>query len=388
MTRTLALFVISLMLSAAAASGQTKMPLSKVQDLVNLVKAGDRTEQQAIYIINSDGVNFDASPENLNALRRLGASAAILEAIQKVAPPPAPVRGSLSVRCAPAECVVKIDGQSIGTTTHGQLVKDGLNLGEVVVDFEKEGYLTQQIAKVKITPQPGPVLSATLEPDDTTKAHNGKALYAAMLKALKVTDNLGTFSGSGSATSYVKNTQNDFDFSFDASTASQMEMLVKNARGSLIYECAGEKCGEKKKGHFILGSGGKQLPQAMIEELEPNLRAFSEHNLTSVLESLAASAVQFQSTTGNVQGNPEQHLRAEARDRSYEVTLGSDLLPTAVAYESKAGLGSGLKITFGDYTELATGWYPRRTTIRFPDAEQHGIEVRLDKVAPALNNKK
>src|SRR5580658_1514169 len=167
-------------------AAQQKLAFTDVQSLITFVKNGVRTEPQAVSLIKTRGVDFAANEDNLGALRKFGASEAILDAIRSTAPPPPrppdppPVpKGTLSVRCDPAECDIRINGQLLGPTSHSQLARGGLNLGEVEVEFEKDGYLGQQKI-VKITAEPGPEIAVVLEPTEATKAANGKRLFIAM----------------------------------------------------------------------------------------------------------------------------------------------------------------------------------------------------------------
>jgi len=92
--------------------------------------------------------------------------------------------------------------------------------------------------------------------------------------------------------------------------------------------------------------------------------------------------VRFTSLTADSNSKKDQRLRAEAQDSIYEIVIGNDLLPSLVEYESKGGLGSGLKVSYADYIKVNDFRYPKRTTIRLPDVTQQGIEIRLDQVKP------
>ena len=165
-------------------------------------------------------------------------------------------------------------------------------------------------------------------------------------------------------------------------------MRAESSAGNLIYQCNGQKCNQRKKGQFPL-RGSKGVQPAVAVKLETNLRAFAQYHLGPVLQSLLSPSVRLTAPTADEKPLADQHLRAELSDSVYNLTLGPDLLPSAVEYESKAGLGSGLRILFGDYGKITGNEepaksgvprYPRHTIIRLPDGEKHGIEVKLDKV--------
>jgi hypothetical protein len=134
--------------------------------------------------------------------------------------------------------------------------------------------------------------------------------------------------------------------------------------------------------------GPKAIQPVVAEALETNLRDFNQYHLGPVLQTLLSPSARYQPPRLTPSPRPISNS-AELSDSVYNVTIGPDLLPTGVEYESKGGLGSGRKILFGDYGNITGGEkpknggvfrYPKRTTIRLLDAEQHGVEVRLDKV--------
>lgn len=376
-------------------SKRNEMSFTDVQKWIGFFRDGIKSLQQVVDAIKGSIINFPSSQENMDELRKSGANDAILEAIRMTAPAPPPpskpvVRtGTLSIGCTPADCDVKINGQLLGRTIDGTLERSGLNVGEVAVDFEKDGFLTQHL-KITITPEPASRFSVTLEPNNATKLVYGTRLLTAMLKALGVESNpnkLSDLTGEGAITSFTSGKRSDLDFNFNVSPPTQMEMMVKNLSGSLVYQCIGEKCEERKQGiHFPL-RGAKQLRGPIVEELETNLRAFLHYNLIAVIQTIRSSSVLVSSAT-DPDGTGTHHLHAEATDIIYDLALDPNKRPSAVTYESKAGLGSGVTITFGDYVELAGSWYPKRTSVRLSDAEQHGIEVRLDKVSAGSNLQK
>jgi hypothetical protein len=233
-----------------------------------------------------------------------------------------------------------------------------------------------------------PVIAVVLEPNEATRAANGKALFGAMMKALGSEDplKLRDITVSGSATSYSDGKQTDWDFDAQLGPPSLMEARLSASSGALVFQCSGEKCSERKKRGGLLTKGLKALPDAISENLQTNLRAFARYNLGTLLEEVKASR-SLSAPSAYGPGIGEQHLRGEVRDLIYDVTLDADLLPSAVTIDNKAGLGSGIKLAFGGYMKIGALQYPKRTTIRLPDSSQHGIEIRLDKATPGGNLK-
>jgi hypothetical protein len=337
--------------------------------------------QQEVLEKLTRGVEFEASEQNLETLRNAGATSAITEQLKKIAPKARQLAGTITLRCEPAECAIKLNGQPIGNTHDGQLVKTNVPFGEITIDFGSEGYLTQQKI-VQINAEVIPPIGVTLAPTALTEIENGKKLLAFTLRALGSQAGLkavGSLTGAGAITSYSGGKQSDWDFNVAIGPQALIEMKVTGTAGVLTFECNGERCAEKKKGRL---SRGKQLGGPLADELRTNLRAFSRYNLASLLQTIGSPSVRCTSLTANPDGKKEQHLRAEAQDSVYDIAIGSDLLPSLVEYQSKGGLGSGLRVSYGDYIKVGDFRYPRRTTIRLPDATQHGIEVRLDQVKP------
>ena len=363
----------------AIAGQKTKsgpLSLSAVLEFLDDFKHDIASEQEVIEKL-ARGLDFKADAKTLAALREKGATDAIIEEIKNRAKREE-IATTLSLRCAPAECQIKINGQPAGVTSDGQLVKTGLPPGEVTVDFEKEGYITDQ-KTVKASSEPGRPTSVTLEPTPATMAVNGKKLYEMMVRALggaAIVKNLRSITGSGSLTSYKDGKQSDWDFDVAMGPPHLIEMQVKGSAAGLLYGCNGEKCGEKKKGFLIFE--GKRLPEAVASDLEPNLRLFSHYDLVSVLETLS-SKVRLTARPADIHGKIEQHLNADAPDFAYVLTIGTDSLPTLVEYKPRSGLGAAT-VTYGEYVKVGDYNYPKHTSVTLPGAAQSGIAVRLEHV--------
>jgi hypothetical protein len=370
----------------AVASQKAKngpLSLSDVLDFLDAIQHNIASEQEVMEKLASRGLDFKADPAALAMLRGKGASDAMIEEIKKRAKREE-TTVTLSLSCSPPECRIKINGQPAGATSDGSLVKSGLAPGEYTIDFEKEGYITDQ-KTVKVRAEPGPPTSVTLEPTDATMAVNGKSLYEMMVRALggaAILKNLRSINGSGSVTLYKDGKQSDWDFDVAMGPPHLIEMQVKGSAAGLLYGCNGEKCGEKKKGFLIFR--GKKLPEAVASELEPNLRLFSRYDLVSVLETLNSKGVRLTARTAENHGKKEQHLNAVAPDFEYVLTIGTDSLPTLVEYKPRSGLGAAT-VTYGEYVKVGDYNYPKHTSVKLPGSAQLGIEVRLGSVELGSN---
>ena len=98
--------------------------------------------------IQARGVDFAATAEALEQLRKAGVPEDLLKTITRLAPAPPsppppkepPPAGPLTLECSPAECEVMVNGVSQGVTQGGAKQISGLRPGRVFVDFRKEGY--------------------------------------------------------------------------------------------------------------------------------------------------------------------------------------------------------------------------------------------------------
>lgn len=366
----------------AGASQKAKSGPLSLQDVLRFLDSFKRdiaSEQEVIEKL-ARGVDFKADPETLAALREKGATVGIIAEIEKRAKREDPT-STLSLSCAPAECQIRINGQSAVATSDGQLVKSGLKLGDVTIDFEKDGYITEQRVVKVSGAEPGPPISVNLEPTDATKAANGKKLYGMMIAALGVTGNLKdlrSITAGGSMTSYKDGKPADWDFALAMGPPNLVQMKVTGSAGGIFFLCNGERCEEKKKG-FLFLKGGKQLPRAVADQLEPNLRLFSRYHLVSFLQTLDSNAVRLTGRSVDTDSKTERHVHAEAPDSSYDLTVGPDLLPNLIEYNPRNGLGA-VKVTYGEYVKVGGYYYPKHTSIGLPGSADSGIQVRLERV--------
>jgi hypothetical protein len=359
-------------------SAQEKMSLDATRTLIEIYKKGDRTAEQVVNIIESRGVAYLATQANLDALTRAGASTKILDTIRRIAPVPA---GSLEVRCAPAECDFAINGKPAGKSLKGVFRLSELAVGDLVVDVGRDGYISQQ--KVfTIVPNVNAEATVKLEPTPATKNATGKRLFDAMLVALAATPGstgVARFSGNGGATAFAADNQSEWTIAVEGS-GNVLNMRLASPAGALEYTCTGQTC-ESAKGKSFFRSKGAKLPAPVSDELQIDLRAYSRFNYLGLLRSWMSPAIKFSATEPDGTDTGERHLYADAGDLIYDIVIGSDRHPIAISYVSQAGLGSGLKITFGQYQALPNGLlYPMRTSVSLADAAKHGIEVRFDKV--------
>jgi hypothetical protein len=232
------------------ASQSTKsepLSLARLQGLLKYFKNQVVSEQEVIDNISA-GLDFKADRETLDKLRENGATDGIIEEVKKHAKREE-ITTTLTVKCVPAECRIKINGRPAGVTSEGRLDQSGLKPAEYTIDFEKEGYLSEQ-KFLKVSAEPGQSISATLVPTPATRLANGKKLYDAMVRALggpAALKSLTSVTASGSNTSYKDGKQSDWEFDVEMAPPQLMEMKVTGSAGGFLFGCKGERCSSLSK---------------------------------------------------------------------------------------------------------------------------------------------
>jgi hypothetical protein len=347
-------------------------------------------EDELIQYLVAHKVDFPLTDGVKEDLRKHGASDKVIEALVQVSPPPPPPEvkpkkiptGALSIHCAPADCDISLNGQSAGATQNGELNLADLRIGDAVIDFARKGYITQQ-KSVQISADTAIPVSATLEPDNSTKGEFGRQALRQMLTALgleKDRKQLWTLAASGSATSWDadgKDSEWSLEFAFGAPNLLKMD--AHGPAGNVTLLCRGEHCVPKKKG------GGKHSKAPALDGLTANLMLFARCDYAAMLDRLTGPSNQMSAPSFEEAGEHDQHFTVQATDVSFDVMLGSQLRPTSIVWTPKSGLGAGLTITFGAYTRFADFQYPGHTDIKLPGAGQHGIQIRFDSLRQELN---
>jgi hypothetical protein len=362
---------------------QTRGPVSlaEIKEVLRMVQHKTVTEDRLIDLIRKHGV-ADITDEELHDLSQRGASDALVEVIKEKRPvpppPPQPLQGTLSISCSPPECTVTVNGRDSNATTDGKL-KITAPVGRAALDVSKEGYVAKH-EEVEIKGASPITLSFTLDLAPATKMKYGLGLYDTMVRALGATDikKFGDFAGVGSITTFNNNSRLEWEFKVAMAPPNLLQMTATAASGTVLFRCRGEQCMEGKKRPGFFGKSLKPPPEAIAQSVQQNLRAFSRFNLAAILRDLNAGA-KFSAETNDPPGVRVQHLRAEARDTVYEITVDQDFLPSEIIVEPKSGLES-VKIIYGGYKRIDTSQFPCRTGVSLSDSAKNGIEVRLENI--------
>lgn len=323
-------------------------------------------------------VDFPLTPENEELLRNLGATSQLIAVISTVAPP-APPRptptGLLTVRCAPAECEVFLKGTFAGSTESGQFTAQNLAVERFLVNLMKPGYIGQERA-IDVEANRTTAVEVELEPDSGTKAGFGKQLLSAMLQQIGIGVRSGiplSFTGEGSVIAWTADGKlSDWDFkeNFIAGQHAAFD-LRGDAKSVLELRCTGERCVPKGK--------VKKLDQA-ADDIGTTLKVLLRYQFTAMLERILSDRLSPSARSADFNRTKERKLRLEDGDDALEIVLGPDLLPLRITSERK-GLDSGILVTYAHFVKLGEIRYPLDTEIKLlPDAPQHGIAIKLNRV--------
>jgi hypothetical protein len=330
------------------------------------------------------GVSFSPTPQDYDKLKQAGASTELIQTIVVKAPPPPkpapppkptppPTAGPLTLECGPAECGVRINGASHGTTSKGSMEVHGLPPGQVAIEFVKDGFDPQQVSLTLHAGAPARS-SVTLKPDAATLAQAGKELLAKMTAKLGGSQALQQayqVSGAGNASLWQSGGQR---------TEWRMISKLKLPAMALIeINGAGLKWWTSLAGSDSKADGSKKMRgDPVAVEMEKLVRLYRDYQPAMLVESLGKMKVSAPDLAPAANG--QWRLRATGADGSLTVVLSPDFLLSRVIYESASGLGSGLEILYSDYMTIGKTQYPKSMAIRFADQPQHGLEVRLETV--------
>jgi hypothetical protein len=128
-------------------------------------------------------------------------------------------------------------------------------------------------------------------------------------------------------------------------------------------------------------TGGNAKKIADIAEFSSALRVFREFQLARLIPRINKTNFRVSTPSAEPDSAGEFHLTATSEIDAYDITLTRDSLPLRISYESKLGLGSGRQAAYSGYFDAGKGKYPRVVVIKLPDAPQHGIELRFEKMA-------
>jgi hypothetical protein len=342
---------------------QAPLAFEETIELVRQAKGSPANQQKLIEIYRKRGVDFKASPENLEKLRKGGAAEEFIALIEKIAadpkpppPPPPPTGGTVEINCSPAECQVSLGTKSAVPTQNGKYIFEGVPLGEVKLSFSKAGYDTQtRDLQVRA--------GTPTTTDLVTLRRNRHAEAKEWLK--KVWEALGSaergapqqeVSASGTATLTDGNgKQTDWSIAvrFSDKTASTIDFQTSAGKPGFKILCD-PTC-------HVLQSGGRFKPKQAIDGEEASflMTQFRRFHLGNMVSRLSAGEVDAVST--DVLPSGRRSILLTGSGETYEIELGASELISTVSVTPQFG-GEAYQVIYGEYVKMSpTALYPRRT---------------------------
>lgn len=338
-------------------------------------------------------IGFSPTPDQIQKLKSAGAKNDIIGLIVSKAPPPPPppkpvqpeTAGMVTLRCAPAECEIFINGQPHGHTERGVIEIHGLPVGEAVFDLKRNGFEGQQVT-VALRPNTPLSRSVTLVPTMATQEHLGAALFNLLLQRLGGDQGLAGMTQldlNGNAKLWQSNGQMT-----EWKTTGHLKL--QSAMAYLEIEGAGLKWWASLKGSDTKSDGSGKLKGGPVAlEMEKMVHQFRDFQLASLVSRIREAKMKIVAPAPAIEAGAPHTFNAIGGSDTYKFTLAADGTPQKVVLESASGLGSGMEVVYADYIPLGKGIYPKTMAIRFGDAAQHGIELRFDSVqaVPKLSDK-
>ena len=349
-----------------------------------LTRIGVIADKRLSTAIEHRGVSFAPTDDDYDKLRHAGASGEILNAIQSKAPPPPPAprpapkpeppapAGPLTLSCVPADCDIVINGKPRGRTVNGKLDLTGLPPGQVVVDFQREGFVGQQVSLTLRSGVPASS-SAILKPTPATQAQVGKNLFNRVVQQFGGADaftQASVLTAAGNASLWQAGGQRtDWQISSKLRLPDMALLEISGAKEKWWTSLNGAE--SKADGTRRMAGGPVALE---MEKLARLYRDYQPAVLMARIAKMNLGALPMPGPAGRF------HLNASGPDGTYILTIEKDGTLDDVVYQSASGLGSGLQVLYTDYAVIKKAWYPKSMTIKYTEQAQHGLELHFSTV--------
>jgi hypothetical protein len=367
----------------APVAGKPVGPFTLPQTLeyIRDLSTGKSSEKQSLFqAYKSRGVDFTASPENLEMLKKAGADQEFFSLLTSlaVAPKPspsAPATGGIEASCVPAECEISLGKNAAVPTQAGKWLFKGIEPGEVALTFSKTGYISAA-RTVRVQPSAIASTAVDLEPNAETRAVAAKSWLDQAWKVLGSGDRgsaLQQIAASG-ASSLVdaKGTETQWKITarFSEKASSAIELAPFAGKGVLKFSC--DPC------VLVQDSGASRFfkgkPPGDQEESSILLTQFRRVHLGNMIARLTSPEVRV--ISADMKSSGDRVIQLEGNDETYEVELGAGGLVARILVRSRAG-GDLYQVFYSDYVKLSdAAQYPRRTEYHMR-TDKRGMKVEF-----------
>jgi hypothetical protein len=317
------------------------------------------------------------SPELISAIEEATRDAAAAVAVGPPPPPPAkPKEGVLRILCQPVDCHISVNGKPLGDSSNGEY-SARLPVGLITVAAAREDYdVDQKMHNLEV--KDGETVTAAFKMSVSRAALEtaGARLFGRMIDALGGPDglkSLGSIKAAGTLNCYDRGGQlTAWEFSALIKAPDKARFDITRTATKSKYETANTERG------IEWSKTDEKSPQFL--DLDLALRRLQEQQIARTIGGLR-NGFKMVATTLNTKDGEDAVLMAEGGGQVYRITVGADMRPREILLES-GGLEKGLKVRYAGYVERAGTAYPLQMEIQYPDAERHGVAVKLRSVDP------
>ena len=343
-----------------------------------------------IYNIKKGQLSFRPTPDDVETLRKAGASDELIQVIYKKAgldrppakevvppfapEPPKPREGRLTVTCKPLDCAVFVDGKEVGTTTNGQLKDLSLPEGKATVSATVKDHIPDKQGQVIDIEDNATVQSEfAFTVDPNALMARGSELFDGMITALGGESALkesAFFRASGDLDVFDpanNKTQWPFAALISLPAKAKLEISRYNKNYTIVKTESGFTWHPARK--------GKEF-----DDLEDALCHLTDYHITGLVDLLRGPGVRVEAEKLHSEPGEDKVFTVAREAYKYRVTLTSESLPKEILLES-GGLNAGLKVLLSKYTRQGAAVTPMMTEVLFPAGGLRGFIVRYESMA-------
>lgn len=361
--------------TATKAISVVPFSLDRVSNGLKNVKNHDFTEAALIKRLLKDGISFTATQENVQKLKDAGASAALIDTVTRLAPPPTPPptiitpvpKGSLVVNCSPAECEVVVGARSPMRSVSGTLKASALPEGIISVNVLKDGFMSSKSA-ANIVPDKTVSVSVDLTPTVGTLQLWGEQMLEKALAAMGGEPGLRqakSVYALGDCTIWGRN-GNPYQ--------SSIQTLMR-LPGKAFFRIRAGKAGSFESDYLPDFQVKTNFPEQEARDLDAGLRLLKDYQSGVILDSISSGRMSVTADKPVPIALDGAAFHAVSSTESYTVVLDADGRPREIRAESPAG--KGIRAEYSQYQAQEGIYFPATVLIVWPGTPQQGIQVHF-----------